>query len=165
MGNYILQPASSREEAMLSAILRVKRVRWILDNGQQGERDSRFYDNKDCVYGLDTLIEYLDERFPEPKLMPDTPLNRAVIRSCAKTFYSAKNLEAVLETYKPYYSQNVYISSNRMPNLVDVLVYATTPKTPEWRTLKTAFDTQFPCTQINETNPITERDDLDLNIY
>jgi glutathione S-transferase len=115
-------------------------------------------DGDSAVYGSQVVLEYLEDRYPEPALMPSDPLARARVRMCIAhisdvlapmldavmhdTFYKAEHDEraiaekldvvnAELSTWNDALAGRTYAVSNEF-SLADVTLYTLFPALERW---------------------------------
>lgn len=121
-------------------------------------RSPTLLDGDSAVFGSEVVLEYLDERYPEPRLMPSEPLARAQVRMCIahvsdefvpkfdavmrETFYKAERdehaiaeklsaLNAELCTWNDALSGRTYVVGDEF-SLADVTLYTLFPALESW---------------------------------
>lgn len=121
-------------------------------------RSPTLLDGESAVYGSQVVLEYLEDRYPEPALMPSEPLARARVRMCIAhisdalvpkldavmhdTFYKAEHDERViadkldlmsaeLSTWDDALAGRTYVVGNEF-SLADVTLYTLFPALERW---------------------------------
>lgn len=93
---------------------------------QQGADLVSLHDRNLAIAGFWPSVEYLEDRFPYPPVLPDTPAKRAIIRSLAmQLFKSPETTGPRLFSHKT----QQFLFSNDAPLLIDFIAAIILPDT------------------------------------
>lgn len=144
MSEYYLSARNGFEKDVVCAALRIKGIRFSIEPSDSN--DIEFFDHKNCIRGFKTVLEYLDERFLDPNLLPRDPYERAIFRMMCDTLHKAglENDLTILPDYIPYYRASIFCLSNEQASLLDAFIYALAPDTEPWQSMKCGMKHRYP---------------------
>ena len=89
------------------------------------------------VRGISAIVQYLDEKFPHPPLLPIEPEKRAIIRM-ATADLKIGFLHEKLSLYKQNIPKKNFFSGEQ-PSVLDIFIYALAPEDAIWAEFKERF--------------------------
>lgn len=135
-----ISSASPIEENIIITILNLKGVEFkLLSPGN----DTEIIDNKNCIRGMNIILEYLDERYPQNPLLPPDTITKAQVRMLSYSLLNkTKDVELgfyVNREYAEYYKDAVFLFRDDGPSIIDALIYAINPPGQVWKAMRAAI--------------------------
>jgi len=141
----VVSASSKLEAEIVSTALKLKGCEHTVEfNDEQLE----LFDNKNCIQGIDIILEYIDERYPVCPLLPSDTIERAQVRMLYRTLTSKihdpKQLNRLLVSeYTEYYRNTAFLFADKGITLIDVIIYAAKLPDKVWNKLRTGTEELF----------------------